>query len=590
MGFTGEVLSAKSHSEEFTCSICVNLVDLNESVMTVCSHVFCWSCLSEWIKVKRTCPYCNCDLSLVGKSPQYLKQANPLAWRVLSRVRVKCPLECSWQGDYSELQAHLTSSTEHKGVSARESALRLKEQGNEKYTSKNFKDALLLFNKAISLCDDIPALFSNRAAVYLSLGNYAEALADCRKTIEMDPAFEKAYFRGAKCLVQLGRFPEARAFVSQAPRSLQDRSPALRQAREQAESLSQHLVQARQEAAQGNWPSAREHTVRLLAETQAPAILLLAAQTEAYLGSCERALKLGMEVLRKDPNEPAAYTACATAMLFSGQVDSSVKYIKEALVRSPDDKDASALFKLVKPVRTALSQARAAVSAGDYEQAVELFTQVASDPKLPPRCVLVATALAERANGRFRLKQYDSALSDCARAIYIQHDSERAWLTKAYVLHAQGRHEDALKELGSVMETWGSNNAVVKGAYEKAQFEVKKAARPDYYALLTPEKRDQGTRALSCISSEMEIKAAYKHKALECHPDRFANASPEEHKKREEEFKLIGEAFEILTDSFKRQLYDKGFDKQDIEERIRRAERQHGGGGGHGHGHHHHHH
>lgn len=53
----------------------------------------------------------------------------------------------------------------------------------------------------------------------------------------------------------------------------------------------------------------------------------------------------------------------------------------------------------------------------------------------------------------------------------------------------------------------------------------------------------------------------------------------------EVEFKLCGEALEILTSEFKRKLYDEGFDKEAIEERIKRAESHSSGNHGHGHGH-----
>ena len=207
----------------------------------------------------------------------------------------------------------------------------------------------------------------------------------------------------------------------------------------------------------------------------------------------------------------------------------------------------------------------------EYEESLEGFTLVANHEMLPKRSVLRAEATADRANSLFRLKRYSEALADCAQAIYIQSDNQRAWLTKAYVLHAQEKHEEALKELESLMLTWGSGDPVVKKVYETAQFEVRKAKRPDYYSILSPELTEDVVRPLSPLSSELEIKKMYKKKVMQCHPDRFANLSPEERKKKEEEFKLIGEAFEILTDSFTRQLYDQGFDKEAILERVRRA-------------------
>ena len=88
--------------------------------------------------------------------------------------------------------------------------------------------------------------------------------------------------------------------------------------------------------------------------------------------------------------------------------------------------------------------------------------------------------------------------------------------------------------------------------------------RPDYYALVGVKR----------VASESEIKAAYKRRALECHPDKVADRADAAAKARAEAaFKRLGEALEILTDPFKRQLYDEGHDKASIEERVEAARR-----------------
>ena len=63
----------------------------------------------------------------------------------------------------------------------------------------------------------------------------------------------------------------------------------------------------------------------------------------------------------------------------------------------------------------------------------------------------------------------------------------------------------------------------------------------DYYSIL----------GLSKTASVEEIKKAYRKKALEFHPDKNREANAEER------FKEIGEAYEILSDSDKRSMYDR---------------------------------
>jgi len=54
-------------------------------------------------------------------------------------------------------------------------------------------------------------------------------------------------------------------------------------------------------------------------------------------------------------------------------------------------------------------------------------------------------------------------------------------------------------------------------------------------------------------ASDDDIRKAYKKKAVKCHPDKV---SEKERPKAEEEFKLLAEAYSVLSDSEKRNLYD----------------------------------
>lgn len=79
-----------------------------------------------------------------------------------------------------------------------------KKLGNDQYKAQNYQNALKLYTDAISLCPDSAAYYGNRAACYMMLLNYNSALTDARHAIRIDPGFEKAYVRVAKCCLALG--------------------------------------------------------------------------------------------------------------------------------------------------------------------------------------------------------------------------------------------------------------------------------------------------------------------------------------------------------------------------------------------------
>lgn len=78
---------------------------------------------------------------------------------------------------------------------------------------------------------------------------------------------------------------------------------------------------------------------------------------------------------------------------------------------------------------------------------------------------------------------------------------------------------------------------------------------------------------VSSLASEREIKAAYKAMCLICHPDRCSDRPKVEQEAAEASFKQLQEALSILEDPLKRQLYDEGYCKEDIEERAAAAAR-----------------
>jgi len=298
-------------------------------------------------------------------------------------------------------------------------------------------------------------------------------------------------------------------------------------------------------------------------------------RAELALGLCDRALRTCSDVIKADGNAAEAYVLRAVALMYSSDLDQARKHLRAALRLDPDHPEGGRALKRVKKLEQHLSAGKAAFNARDFESARVAFSAALDAADAPQHAPLSASLHAERAAAQLRLKEYDAALHDAAVAIYANDDCISAWVTKAAALQALGRHEQALRELEPIMGSLGHESRI-SGAYSRAKFEVRKAKRPDYYGLLH----------VPSIASTLEIKGAYKARALECHPDKHAE-SEQARTRAEAAFKLLGEALEMLSDDFKRKLWDEGYDKEAVDERVRAAERA---AREEPRGHHHHHH
>ncbi|SOV74811.1 E3 ubiquitin-protein ligase RNF5, putative [Plasmodium sp. gorilla clade G3] len=58
----------------FECNICFD--DVRDPVVTKCGHLFCWLCLSAWIKKNNDCPVCKAEVSKENVIPLYGRGKN----------------------------------------------------------------------------------------------------------------------------------------------------------------------------------------------------------------------------------------------------------------------------------------------------------------------------------------------------------------------------------------------------------------------------------------------------------------------------------------------------------------------------------
>ena len=623
---TEHILSDERHYNPFICAICTNLVELNDVLVTTkCSHAFCRHCIETWLGMdsnqensfhrsdRLRCPTCNRSLERRSDDGAYdagiivtqiaalqtMKVAQPLAYRVLSRVHVSCPLAdigcCQWKGDYADLQQHLLSDTQHIKCNAPQNrpigqeeddiassvddsfrvmkmVTSYKEEANSKFSADNFQDALELYSKAISYVPSlnggdtkmIATLYANRAVTYLKLKRYELCISDCNEAIKLDATYIKAYIRRAKAQIDLGKFDDAFNHLYQGV-TLNKDSHVLNEELKRIKYIRDQMRLGLSHIEQNEFIPAARILGTLLQKTNSLPVVIAAARAEIGLGFTDRAMRLTLQIIRADKYCAEGYELRALCYFMNGELSESIALYREALRLDPDSPRAKRDMKTCLYVKNTFEDINKLIFHRKFLEAIEKLSLLLKQLKsVPSNSFLMCNFHTKLAEACLRTKQFELALKHANIALYGRNDLESAWVIKIQAYRGMGKEETALEELTEIMNTWGASSEAMRTAYNKTEFDLRKKKRPDYYQLFN----------VPSVASQMEIKRQYKMRAKDLHPDKFSgsNYTEADRKVAEEKFKLLGEGLEILCDDFKRQLYDEGYDKEAIQERVNAAQ------------------
>ncbi|KAJ8751176.1 hypothetical protein K2173_016357 [Erythroxylum novogranatense] len=265
---------------------------------------------------------------------------------------------------------------------------------------------------------------------------------------------------------------------------------------------------------------------------------------------------------------------------------------------STDSKALESLIPLAATVRELLRRKTAgneAFQAGRHSEAIEHYT-VALSRNVESR-PFTAICFCNRAAAYKALGQITDAIADCSLAIALDGNYLKAISRRATLYEMIRDYGQAASDLGRLV------TALTKQVEEKAN----QSGSSDRSKNLTNDLRQARLR-LSTIEEEArkeipldmylilgvepsasasEIKRAYRKAALRHHPDKAGQSlarsdngddrlwkeiGEEVHKDADRLFKMIGEAYAVLSDPNKRSQYD-------LEEEMRNAQKKRNGSG-----------
>ncbi|KAI8799848.1 hypothetical protein BJ742DRAFT_110888 [Cladochytrium replicatum] len=435
------------------------------------------------------------------------------------------------------------------------------------------------------------------------LRRYNDSLNDCRHAIELDPTFVKGYIRASKGYLFLGQPAEAVSIlnVGMSVSGMSDNLSALESELRTVKRISWLLEQSNSAVAEKKFGQAVKHLDSALMAFE-PALRkntydgiltssadfssipvkwrLLRAEILINLTRLDAASKIVFAILSADSLNSVALTTFAHIQFLQGVAYASVlKYIQNALAYDPDNIRAREFLKRFKGQEALRKEGNDAFEKGSYSEAVELYTKLidADAEDSVPR----ARVYSNRATARSKLGMHDLAIKDCTAAIAIlekikfpppvekldsagsssnpsptelRNDSESKLFRKLYLRRADcysklSKYDDAVRDY-SLLDNMSPNDPEIQRALRNSKGEEKMAKRKDYYKILGIDRS----------ASDIEIKKAYRKAALQYHPDKNASLTPEEKEAAELKFKEIGEAYNVLSDPQKKDLFDSGVD------------------------------
>jgi DnaJ family protein C protein 7 len=427
-----------------------------------------------------------------------------------------------------------------------------KEEGNQLYKTKNYRDALQRYSEAIELCPECPAFYGNRSACHMMLSQFTQALADAKCSVQLDASFVKGYVRVSKCHVALGDAISAQQATDKALQIEPNNAAAL-QEKTSIQQLINYLADYNQAYQAKDYRKSLFCLDRALAISSASRQLKISrAECLAFLGRYGEAQEVANDMLRLDNINADAIYVRGLCLYNEDNVDKAFTHFQQVLRLAPDHVKAKEIYKKAKQLKQKKEEGNVAFKSGKLEDAYTLYSEALQID--PLNKYTNAKLFFNRATVAAKLKKLRESIQDCTSALELDDKYFKAVLRRAKSYMDLEMYDEAVRdyELANKMDR---GNQEVRQLLQQAKLEVKKAKRKDYYKILGVSKG----------ANDDEIKKAYRKRALVHHPDRHSSASEEEKKDAEKKFKEIGEAYGVLSDPKKRARYDQGHDIDDLE-------------------------
>ena len=420
---------------------------------------------------------------------------------------------------------------------------------------KSLADAALLKSElsiAIDYYDQIIHLdpsqinYFNRANAYIKKRSYHSAITDLTTAVTKDEKFIKGYIYKAKVEKMIG-------LCSQSMESLQKvliLQNTHKEANQELPKVTQcaHLItEAQTSYDHKNY----QNTINILNQIseiayESTSIILLRARCHAHLKDHQSVLIDTRKILQHDKKNIEALHLRGQAYYHLGEHDNALTHYKEILRNDPEHVTVKAATKRLKLYKKYLEAADAALNEKRYNDAIESLTQAIEAE--PQHIVTLPSLHLKKCDALLQLRQHTEAITACTAVITLEENNLDAYMKRGECYLASGLFQEAINDYQKAVSINNSHQPAQEGLH-RAQNALKKSLEKDYYKEL----------GVSRQATDREIKKAFRKLALLYHPDKISDSATDEEKETaQNKFRIIAEAYEVLSDTELRGKYDRG--------------------------------
>ena len=426
--------------------------------------------------------------------------------------------------------------------------LKMKELGNAQFKNQNYSAAADYYTRGIEINSSEPVLYANRGTCLKLLGKYKESLSDYKKAVKLNPKNTKNMKKLSSVYIILGNFGEAQILLQKCC-NLEPEDSSHTYELNKAKKMVEDYEKINEKIKDQKWEDVEEQSKKLLSD--APAFIEL---QKIYIKACLELCKfkdvidyiknkVSSSVKTKD--EEFNYLLAKT-YYFKGDYDLAKNEINKLIKQGIVDEKVSKLKKFAETINEAKTKANTLFKAEKYDEAIKEYTNLLEFD--PENKNFISIILTNRALCLKKQGKNMEALKDVDDAIKNNPNYSTAYIRRALIYEELKMFDDAKSDLSKAKEL-DPNNPKIEGYLNEANQKADKARNRDYYQILGLDRN----------ASQSDIKKAYRKLALKYHPDR--NSESEQSKKiAQRKFEDVSDAYSVLSDPKKKQMFDQGID------------------------------